>query len=169
MVPWRPLNLQIWYTSKPPPPLMETEEFSLRPMLDASGIAISPKSKVVSKGELISLIYSGQEADLIPGSFGVASGDPDGMYHLLGKHGAITSPMVKNEVVANLLEEGRKIVDREQISPFYQKVSLAILDEAPVVHMGFNKAVAIYRNDLVKVSGRILRRNEGHLHIFEAK
>lgn len=149
--------------------LMETEEFSLRPMLDASGIAISPKSKVVSKGELISLIYSGQEADLIPGSFGVASGDPDGMYHLLGRNGAITSPMLKNEVVANLLEEGRKIVDQEQISPFYKKVSLAILDEAPVVHMGFNKAVAIYRNDLVKVSGRILRRNEGHLHIFEAK
>jgi len=149
--------------------LIETEEFSLRPMLDASGIATSPKSKVVSKGELISLIYSGQEADLIPGSFGVASGDPDGMYHLLGRHGAITSPMLKNEVVANILEEGRKIVDQEQISPFYKKVSLAILDEAPVVHMGFNKAVAIYRNDLVKVSGRILRRNEGHLHIFEAK
>ncbi len=149
--------------------LIETEEFSLRPMLEASGVSISPKSRVVSKSELISAIYSGQEADLIPGNFGVASGDPDGLYHLLGRNGAITSPMLKNEVIANLLEEGRKIVDQEQIAPFYRKVSLAILDEAPMIHMGFSKAVAIYRNDLVKVSGRILRRNEGHLHIFEAK
>lgn len=156
-------------SKKNPVVLIETEEFSLRPMLEASGIAISEKSRVVPKSELISIIYSGQEADLIPGSFGVASGDPDGIYHLLGRNGAITSPMLKNEVVANLLEEGRKIVDQEQIAPFYRKVSLAILDEAPTVHMGFNKAVAIYRNDLVNVSGRILRRNEGHLHIFEAK
>ncbi len=156
-------------SKKTPVIVIETEEFSLRPMLEASGIAISPKSRVVSKSELISIIYSGQEADLIPGSFGVASGDPDGLYHLLGRNGAITSPMLKNEAVANLLEEGRKIVDQEKIAPFYQKVSLAILDEAPMIHMGFNKAVAIYRNDLVKVSGRILRRNEGHLHIFEAK
>ena len=156
-------------SKKNPVVLVETEEFSLRPMLEASGISISSKSRVVSKGELISIIYDGQEADLIPGSFGVASGDPDGIYHLLGRNGAITSPMLKNEVVANLLEEGRKIVDQEKIAPFYQKVNLAILDEAPTVHMGFNKAVAIYRNDLVKVNGRILRRNEGHLHIFEAK
>lgn len=156
-------------SKKNPVVLIETDEFSLRPMLEASGIAISEKSRVVPKSELISIIYSGQEADLIPGSFGVASGDPDGIYHLLGRNGAITSPMLKNEVVANLLEEGRKIVDQEQIAPFYRKVSLAILDEAPTVHMGFNKAVAIYRNDLVNVSGRILRRNEGHLHIFEAK
>ena len=95
--------------------------------------------------------------------------DPDGIYHLLGKNGAITSPLVKNEVVANLLEDGRKIIDRNMINPFYKKVSLALLNEAPIIHMGFNKAVAIYRNDKVKVDGRVLRRNEGHLHIFEAK
>ena len=152
-----------------PPVLIETDEFSLRPMLEASGITVSPKSRMVTKSELITLIYDGKEADLIPGSFGVASGDPDGIYHLLGKNGAITSPLVKNEVVANLLEEGRKIVDRNMIDPFYKKVSLALLDEAPIIHMGFNKAVAIYRNDKVKVDGRVLRRNEGHLHIFEAK
>lgn len=156
-------------SKKNPVILFESDEFSLRPLLEASGIAISPKSKVVSKSELISIIYSGQEADLIPGSFGVVSGDPDGIYHLLGRHGAITSPMLKNEIVANLLEEGRNIIDQKQIAPFYQKVSLAILDEAPMIHIGFNKAVAIYRNDQIKVSGRILRRNEGHLHIFEAK
>ena len=154
---------------KNPPVLIETEEFSLRPMLEALGVSISPKSRVVSKSELIELIYSGEEADLIPGSFGVASGDPDGIYHLLGRYGAITSPMVKNEVVANRLEDGRKVTDRNEVDPFYQKINSAILDEVPIIHMGFNKAVAIYRNDKIKVEQRNLRRNEGHLHIFEAK
>lgn len=149
--------------------LLETDEYSLRPFLDAAQIKISEKSRILPKSELIAAIYDGQEADLIPGAFGVASGDPDGMYHLLGKNGAITSPMLQNQKVSDLLEEGRKIIDNESINPFYQKVSLAILDEAPITHLGFNKAVAIYRNDKVNVTGRILRRNEGHLHIFEAK
>lgn len=154
---------------KNPPVLIETEEFSLKPILEAVGITISPKSRVVSKSELIALIYSGEEADLIPGSFGVASGDPDGIYHLLGSFGAITSPMVKNEIVASILEAGRKLTDRNEVDPFYQKVNLAILDQAPIIHLGFNKAVAIYRNDKIRVEQRTLRRNEGHLHIFEAK
>jgi ABC-type transport system substrate-binding protein len=149
--------------------LLESDEFSLRPLLEASGIAISPKSKVLPKSELIAAVYDGVEADIMPGSFGVASGDPDGMYHLLGARGAITSPMLKNVDVDRMLEEGRKIVDSSAIDPFYKKVSAVVLDEAPIVHLGFNKAVAIYRNDLVNVTGRILRRNEGHLQIFEAK
>jgi ABC-type transport system substrate-binding protein len=152
-----------------PPVLIETDEFSLKPILAAVGIPVSKKSRIVSKSDFISIIYSGEEADLMPGSFGVASGDPDGLYHLLGRNGAITSPMLKNENVAQMLEDGRKLIDRGAIDPFYQKVSLAILDQAPIVHMGFNKAVAIYRNDLIKVSGHILRRNEGHLHIFEER
>ena len=49
------------------------------------------------------------------------------------------------------------------------KVSLVILEEVPIVHLGFNKAVAIFRNDKIDVNTKILRRNEGHLHIFEVK
>ncbi len=152
-----------------PPVLIETDDFSLKPMLAAIGLSISKRSRTVSKSDFISIIYSGDEADLMPGSFGVASGDPDGIYHLLGRNGAITSPMLKNERVAQLLEDGRKLIDRDAIDPFYQKVSLQILNEAPIVHLGFNKAVAIYRNDVIKLSGRILRRNEGHLRIFEER
>ena len=77
--------------------------------------------------------------------------------------------MSVNETVARLLEEGRSITDQSQLDPFYQRVNRAILAESPMIHMGFNKAVAIYRNDKIEVSQRILRRNEGHLHIFEAK
>ncbi len=154
---------------KMPIVLFDSEENPLRAFLEYSGLTLSNKSKVVSKPELIKAIYSGQEADIIPGGFGVASGDPDGIYHLLGNNGAITSPMLKNNKVSEILEDGRKIVNQNEIDPFYKKVSLAILGEVPIVHLGFNKAVAIYRNDKVSVSSKILRRNEGHLHIFEAK
>lgn len=154
---------------KNPPVLIETEEFSIRTMLENLQIEISPKSRTVTKSELINIAYAGHEADLLPSSFGVASGDPDGIYHLLGKNGAITTPMVQNTVVANVLEEGRKIVNSQDIDPYYQTVNLTILDQAPIIHMGFNKVVAIYRNDRIRVSEKILRRNEGHLHVFEAK
>ena len=152
-----------------PPILIETDVFSLRPLLKEAGVEISAKSRVVPRSEIIGLIYEGVQADLIPGSFGVASGDPDGIYHKLGRSGAIASPMTANELVAGLLEEGRSITDQTQLDPFYQKVNRAILAEAPMIHMGFNKAVAIYRNDKLEVTQKILRRNEGHLNIFEAK
>jgi ABC-type transport system substrate-binding protein len=115
------------------------------------------------------LIYKGEEADIIPGNFGVASGDPDGIYHKLGKSGAIASPMTNNTPVAQLLEEGRQIIDKNKLDVFYKNVTRKILDEAPLVHMGFNKAIAIYRNDKIQVQESVLRRNEGHLQIFEAK
>lgn len=152
-----------------PPILVETKESSIKLILKSIGLEISPKSRVVEKSEIIDIIYKGEEADLIPGSFGVASGDPDGIYHKLGKSGAIASPMTNNMAVSELLEEGRRIIDKEKLDSFYKNVTAKILEEVPLIHIGFNKAVAIYRNDKITAEERILRRNEGHLHIFEAK
>lgn len=149
--------------------LFETVEYSLRPMLQASEIELSSKSKILSRAEMIAEIYKGDQADLMPGRFGVASGDPDGMYHLLGEKGAIKPKMISNRIVSDALEEGRKIIHPAEVDPFYKKVNLTILDEAPIIHLGFNKSVAIYRNDIVNVRARIMRRNAGHLHIFEPK
>ena len=152
-----------------PPLLIEPPETSVREILKAVGVEVSPKSRSVDKATIIDMIYKGDEADLIPGSFGVASGDPDGIYHKLGKSGAIASPMTNNHAVAELLEEGRKLIERNQLDPFYKKVSRKIIEEAPFVHLGFGKAIAIYRNDKIAVDGNVLRRNEGHLNIFEAR
>lgn len=149
--------------------LMETHEFSLRPFFDSIGIKLSDKSRIVEKSELIDLIYRGDAADLIPGNFGVASGDPDGIYHKLGKSGAIASPMTKNKAVEEILEEGRALIQKEKIDLFYQKVNKKILEEVPLVHLGFNKTIALYRNDKVSTEQKVLRRNAGHLFIFQAK
>ena len=68
-----------------PPVLIETDAISLRPLLKSIGLEISPKSRVVPRSAIINIVYKGAEADLIPGSFGVVSGDPDGIYHKLEK------------------------------------------------------------------------------------
>jgi len=154
---------------KNPPISIETSEYSMRAVFKSLGLEISPESRTAERSEIFEIIYKGEAADIIPGSFGVASGDPDGIYHKLGRSGAIASPMTYNEPVAKMLEEGRQLVRKDQLDAFYQKVSRRVLEEVPLVHVGFNKAISIYRNDKVKVAERILRRNEGHLNIFEAK
>ncbi len=141
----------------------------LIPFLKEVGISVSPKSKKIAPPERISVIYKTFEPDIIEAAFGVASGDPDGIYHRLGKSGAITTPMGYSEHVSQLLEEGRSIVKQEDLDPFYQKVSRAILAEVPFVHMGCSKAIAIYRNDIIEFDSKLLRRNEGHLHGFRLR
>ena len=140
----------------------------MRSVLEAVGLTLSEKSRVVDKSTIIDIIYKGEEADLIPGNFGIASGDPDGIYHKLGRSGAIASPMTNNDAVADLLEEGRRLIAKEELDPFYQKVNRKILEEAPFVHLGFNKAISVYRKDRIRVERNLLRRNEGDLLVFEA-
>lgn len=158
-------------TSKRHPLLVYVSEGDdwLIPFLKESGLAISVDSKKISPQERVSVIYKTHEPDVLVAAFGVATGDPDGIYHRLGKSGAIMSPMSFSERVAEMLEEGRKIVKQDELDFFYQDVSRAILTEVPFVHMGYSNAVAIYRNDVVDFDSKLLRRNEGHLHGFRLK
>lgn len=137
--------------------------------LDEYGIAVSKNSKIVDFKDSFQEVYKKMECDVTPFIFSVALGDPDGIYHALGKSGAILSPMIYSHVVGDLLEEGRKIVDREKLDSFYQKVTRAALEDVPMVHIGFSKAVAIYRKDKIEVFDKDLRRNEGHLHMYRWK
>jgi ABC-type transport system substrate-binding protein len=154
---------------KNPPVLLEPQDSNLSDALRAVGLAISKESKKIGKGEIYQIIYRGEAADLVPGNFGVAMGDPDGIYHKLGAAGAITSPMTRNQKVEHLLEEGRSINDRAKLDTFYKNVSRVILSEVPLVHVGFNKVATIYRADKVIYHRELLRRNEGHVTVFSAK
>lgn len=139
------------------------------PFLREIGVTVSPESRKIPPQDRINVFYKTFEPDMIASAFGVASGDPDGIYHCLGKSGAIMSPMSYSERVSDLLEEGRKVVQQDQLDPFYQRVSHAILEDVPFVHLGYSKAVAIYRNDAVDFDSKLLRRNEGHLHGFRLR
>jgi ABC-type transport system substrate-binding protein len=141
----------------------------LIPFLKRNGISVAPASRVITPKERIDVFYKTFEPDIIMSPFGVANGDPDGIYHCLGKAGAIMTPMSYSERVAGLLEEGRKIIDPKKLDSFYQNVTRAVLLDVPFVHLGYSKAVAIYRNDLVALDSKELRRNEGHLNGFTSR
>lgn len=137
--------------------------------LQEYGVKLSERSRVVPKDEYFRLMYTSIEPDVFMSAFSVAYGDPDGIYHKLGPSGAIASAMVLPGKTAALLEQGRALFVPEEISPFYQEVSRTFLHEVPIVHLGYSKAIALYRQDRVTVGSTVLKRNEGLLHIFEVK
>jgi len=131
-----------------------------------AGITLSALCKTIPQSEVTALHYSKSDRDFLGNSFSVANGDPDGIYHALGKNGAIRSPLTYQPLVGELLESGRKLIGQENLDSHYKKVSSAVLSEVPLIHLGFSKAVAIFRKDRIKLSRPDLRRNEGHLDVF---
>lgn len=138
-------------------------------LISSLGLEISDSSKFVDVREQIKIHYAESGPDVLISSFGVASGDPDGIYHKLGKNGAIRTPYINSDKVASLLEEGRKITEIKAIDPFYKKISEAILTEVPIIHLGFAKAAMIYRKDKVSIDTSVFRRNQGQLHFLRCK
>jgi hypothetical protein len=132
------------------------------------GVGLSSESRVVDFKELISIFYKHHNVDALHANFSVASGDPDGIYHVLGKEGAISSPMIQRQGVMELLEEGRKIVRLEDLPAHYQKVSRAILTEVPYVHLGFRIAQIAYRTDRVRINEAVKGRDDDDLILYEA-
>ena len=137
--------------------------------LEEAGIRLSERSSSVLAQDLTKLCYQGGDYDILTWGFSVVSGDPDGIYHALGKNGAILNPTTYRKPVGDLLEEGRKIIGQEKLDAHYRKVSEAVLREVPFVHLGFGRAVAVFQKDRVVLGDRSLRRNEGHLNFFQLK
>jgi ABC-type transport system substrate-binding protein len=134
-----------------------------------AGISLAPQSGAIDSAQSLKLLYKKSDYDLLLNGFSVSSTDPDGIYHALGKNGAILSPPVYRERVGQLLEEGRKIISQEKLDEHYKEVSRAILTEVPFVHLGFSKSVDVIRNDRIRVGNIAFRRNEGQLDVFQWK
>lgn len=147
-------------------------ENQMSPIIDMFkwyNIPLSIKSKSIPPDKLFDAIYHPKEHDILSASASVNSGDPDGLYHLLGEKGAIANPYSMNANISKALEKGREIIDTQQLDDYYKKVSLLLLDEVPVVHIGFGRSANIYRNDKVRLKSNLVRRNDGHLDVYEPK
>lgn len=153
------------------PVVLDTAPHSLwiKEALEDVGIEISEESTLDGSSDIFKEIYQDMESDIVPFIFSVAVGDPDGIYHMLGQKGAIQSPMIYSPSVGTLLEQGRQIIDRDELDAFYKKVSEETLKDVPFVHLGFSKAVALYSKERIDVLDADLRRNEGHLHHYRIK
>lgn len=108
---------------------------------------------------LMNDFYIEHTRDVLQMGASVHLSDPDGQYHLLGKFGAITSPMIQRHRVAELFEKGRSITDQNEISPHYEEASKAILEEVPGVHLYFGSHRYLYRKSKVVADKRLLERH----------
>lgn len=138
-------------------------------MLEKEGMKFSGKSGWLSTPDRFKVFYKTCDTDILVGGVGVALGDPDGLYHALGKNGAILSPMVYRERVGELLEEGRILLDHSKLHDHYQKVSRAILEEVPFVHIGFAYGNIAYRKDIIEVELATRNRNADGIHLFKLR
>ncbi len=128
--------------------------------LSEKGVQFSDKSGLVPMKDLAKTYYKTFDTDISWMTLSVASGDPDGIYHVLGANGSIASPMMFKKLSSKFLEEGRKVLELEEIDPFYQKVTAAALAEVPFVHVGYLKTLMAYRKDRVKLKQAYKQRED---------
>lgn len=106
------------------------------------------------------ILYKTFEADLVSYGASYASADPDGLYHLLGKNGAIWTPLASREKVEKLAEEGRTLTDNSDINEHYKLLSMTIMEEIPVIHLGYQNLYLEYNSDLLKTTDKVTARRK---------
>lgn len=119
--------------------------------------------------KLLEMCYKTWAPDLLPLTSSVSDGDPDGLYHLLGRHGAIFSPMTERKNVCDGMESGRQLLDLSKLATHYQKVSRAILEEVPYVHQGYFYRRMAYNAKRLKVNDKLLGRNNPNIMLLNPR
>lgn len=136
--------------------------------LEENGVKlVAGRPAALDAKDWLAMVYKTFEPDIMPITGSVYDGDPDCLYHMLGRHGAIFSPMLERKSVADGLEDGRKITELEKLAPFYQEVARNILKEVPYIHLGFYYRGVAYNSGSLKVSGAFTSRNDQKITIFE--
>ncbi len=140
----------------------------IKGILENKGVKLSQESVKIKGSRVLEMFYKTHEPDLLFTFASVASGDPDGIYHVLGKHGSISSPMIQRSKVAEILESGRSITDPSEVNRHYKKVSEVVLEEVPFVHLGFLKTVVVFRKDRINVRKKFVERSDNQFTAYEA-
>lgn len=136
--------------------------------LKEAGVSVSEKSSVnLEEKDWLGMLYKTFEPDILPARASVTEVDPDGLYHLLGRNGAIFSPMLERRAVADRLEEGRTLLDQSAIAEHYKGVSREILKEVPYVHLGYLYRKISYNPARLRLKRGLLNRGNYGLLSFE--
>ena len=129
----------------------------LREYLTSLGIMLSADSGPQDFVKFLTETKKEGKADILVFGGSVADGDPDGLYHILGKTGSIGAPMFFREGVGALLEEGRQITNKSAIAPHYTKVAQKFFEEVPFVHLGYVIENTLYRQDRVRIDPKTMK------------
>ena len=138
-------------------------------LLRDAGVTVSTNSGKIDFSRILGMVYKTYEPDIVYIGYSVNNSDPDGLYHNLGRKGAIYSPIEARESVQDLFEEGRAIMSQALLAPHYEKTARAILKEVPYVHLGYTPCGVAYKPDRVKVSDNFVNRNTNQITIFEPR
>ncbi|MDD5657336.1 MAG: ABC transporter substrate-binding protein [Elusimicrobia bacterium] len=138
-------------------------------LLRDAGVTVDERSGVIDFPRMLDFIYKDHQADLVLSGFSVYNGDPDGLYHQLGKKGAIYSPMEARKDIAELMEEGRGIMDRGALPTHYEKVARLVLTEVPYVHLGFRCRGVAYNPVKARVAASFMSRSDHRITLLEPR
>jgi len=134
--------------------------------LRKGGVEIEERKLLFS--EVKEVLYKNYDADLVGYGVSYATADPDGLYHYLGKNGAIWSPMSSRHEVEDLIEAGRSIISADVLDNHYRKVARAILDEVPAIHLGSQNVYLEYNSDLVQPTDKLpAKRKALNMTLFQ--
>jgi len=116
----------------------------------------------------LSMTYKTFKPDILLMGASVSDADPDGLYHLLGRNGAIFSPMWERPGVTEGMESGRQLLDPAELPKHYQDVSRKILEEVPYVHVGYLSRSIAYNSEKFKISESVRSRSDDPgIRLFE--
>jgi len=138
--------------------------------LREQGLNLTESSRVdFELKEVLNMFYKNPVPDIMAMTASVADGDPDGLYHLLGRNGAIFSPMAERKAVCDGMEHGRQLLDLSQLPAHYEEVSRKILEEVPYIHLGYFSRRIAYNSDRLKGNETLLGRNSLNIMALEPK
>lgn len=139
-------------------------------LLLEKGVALTKESTWEFSGPgFWEMYYKTCTPDIFPLSISITDGDPDGLYHILGKNGAVTSPMVQREGIVGGLENGRRILDVSLLPEHYREVSRAILKEVPYVHLGYLYNRTAYNKKRLRINKTLIGRYNNNVMGFRPR
>ncbi len=122
--------------------------------LQELGIDIHPNSRTISFTEFQHLDQLQEDWDIYYASTSIGCDDPDGLYHLFGKHGALTMLPFERPLLQNTLEHARSLLEFSQLHEAYKEVNRTIFSEIPAIHLGYSSFSVYYNENTIEFRGR---------------
>lgn len=135
-------------------------------VLRNSGLTLKINDTSMSADDYWKLFYKTYEYDILLMSLGFGSIDPDGLYHSLGKNGAISTPPMGRKPVWEILEKGRSLISPDEMRTVYSELSRTILREVPAVHLASSRPMYFFNKERVRIAGRAINSPQFHFNAF---
>lgn len=132
-------------------PTNNKKDLDILKLISDLGVRFTKNSFNFSVQDTSEIYYKTFNYDMMYRGAGFGAQDPDDLYHLLGRDGAISSPTIQRDKIVNILEKGRSAITQDEVSNAYRGLSSEILREVPVIHMGYLREGFLYNHNRVKI------------------